>query len=393
MRVSVIGICVVLVCFPPLSFAGLWRIHSIDSRQRGADGVRLADVNGDGLPDIACGWEEARETRIYLHPGRDSVTGQWPQVVAGKSGGVEDAVFGDIDNDGAVDVISSSENQAIFLHWAPRADKKYLEQEAWQTQVLPCSRDVQNWMITVPFQIDGKNGIDLLAAGKSNQVVWFEAPEEPRNLSRWRMHVITESGGWTMGLKAVDMDGDGDRDALLGIRNKHPGVKWFENPGPGARQKRHWRTHKVGPQGTAMGFVEVSDLDGDGYLDVIAPAMGTKAVMVYRGLNNCSTDWQRIEIELPQKRNKGIAVGDIDLDGRDDLVVSQELAEIAWLSCEGQIGSGDWSYHKVATGGKFDDVQLYDVDSDGDIDIFTTDEGGKQVVWCENPLKNNNSQR
>ena len=30
----------------------------IDASSRGADGVRLADVNGDGLMDITTGWEE-----------------------------------------------------------------------------------------------------------------------------------------------------------------------------------------------------------------------------------------------------------------------------------------------------------------------------------------------
>jgi len=29
-----------------------WARHAIDRSSRGADGVRLADVNGDGLPDV-----------------------------------------------------------------------------------------------------------------------------------------------------------------------------------------------------------------------------------------------------------------------------------------------------------------------------------------------------
>ena len=43
-----------------------WRRHAIDGSSRGADGVRLADVNGDGRPDIATGWEEGGVIRAYL---------------------------------------------------------------------------------------------------------------------------------------------------------------------------------------------------------------------------------------------------------------------------------------------------------------------------------------
>lgn len=46
-----------------------WQRHTIDDAARGADGVRLADVNGDGHPDIATGWEEAGLVRLYLNPG------------------------------------------------------------------------------------------------------------------------------------------------------------------------------------------------------------------------------------------------------------------------------------------------------------------------------------
>ena len=33
-----------------------WPCHVVDDSSRGADGVKLGDVNGDGLLDIATGW-------------------------------------------------------------------------------------------------------------------------------------------------------------------------------------------------------------------------------------------------------------------------------------------------------------------------------------------------
>ena len=46
-----------------------WARHTIDASSEGADGVRLADRNGDGRLDIATGWEEGGIVRAYLNPG------------------------------------------------------------------------------------------------------------------------------------------------------------------------------------------------------------------------------------------------------------------------------------------------------------------------------------
>ena len=41
-----------------------WTLHTTDNASRGADGVRLADVDKDGRLDIVTGWEEGGKIRI-----------------------------------------------------------------------------------------------------------------------------------------------------------------------------------------------------------------------------------------------------------------------------------------------------------------------------------------
>ena len=79
----------------------IWKLHVIDNSFSGADGVRLADVNGDSLMDITTGFEEGDFTKVYIHPGHDKVNTPWPSVIVGKTPNVEDAVFADLDGDGA----------------------------------------------------------------------------------------------------------------------------------------------------------------------------------------------------------------------------------------------------------------------------------------------------
>ena len=135
----------------------VWQRHTIDDSSRGADGVRLMDVNGDGLMDIAAPWEQGNVVRAYLHPGHKSADQIWPAVTVGNVKSAEDAVFADLDGDGNIDLVSSCEGntRAMFAHWAPMDTHRYLDPKAWQTERIPaCGK--QSWMYALPMQIDGK---------------------------------------------------------------------------------------------------------------------------------------------------------------------------------------------------------------------------------------------
>ena len=81
-------------------------MHTIDDSSYGADGMRLADVNADGNPDLVVPWEEGGLVRVYLHPGKENVKNHWPMVTVGRVASPEDAVLVDLDQDGAMDVVS-----------------------------------------------------------------------------------------------------------------------------------------------------------------------------------------------------------------------------------------------------------------------------------------------
>jgi hypothetical protein len=195
-----------------------WKRHVIDDSSRGADGVRLADVNGDGWLDVATGWEEGGVIRIYLNPGPAQAHRPWPAVTVGRVKHVEDAVFADLDGDGSVDVVSSCEGQtrSMFVHWAPRERQRLLDEEAWRTEPLPASIGVTMWMFALPLPVDGRHGVDLVAGGKGPgaAIGWFAAPADPRRLEDWKWQPWRPCG-WLMSLVDADMDGDGDRDVVF----------------------------------------------------------------------------------------------------------------------------------------------------------------------------------
>lgn len=78
----------------------------IDASARGADGVKLGDLNRDGRPDLVTGWEEGGVVRVYLNPGKERVKGAWETMTVGKVMDAEEAIFTDLDGDGKLEVVS-----------------------------------------------------------------------------------------------------------------------------------------------------------------------------------------------------------------------------------------------------------------------------------------------
>lgn len=384
-----------------------WQRHIIDKTSSGADGVKIADVNSDGLPDITTGWEEGGFTKVYIYPGFKLVRKKWPSVIVGKTPSVEDAVFADLDDDGAMDVVSSTEgnNKSLYINWAPINPKDYLTADKWKSQVLSASKRNKQWMYCVPMQVDGKNGIDVVVGSKNKnaEIGWFQSPKKARALSKWKWYSIG-SATWVMSMFSRDMDNDGDLDIVVSDRKSGytQGVRWLENPGKIRKQKKAWKNHFIGCQGLEVMFMDLKDLDGDGFEDVVVTEATNRKIWFLKRMDKSGLRWESFPIAIPKyaSKPKSVVVGDIDNDGKQDLVHSFEKAKgekegIYWLSYKNKPIDSNWQWHSISgpKGIKYDKIELVDLDGDGDLDVLTceenygTDSKGLGVIWYENPLK------
>ena len=379
-----------------------WALHVIDDTARGADGVRLADITGEGLPDIATGFEEGGITRVFLHPGLAKAAENWLAVTVGKTPSVEDAVLADLDGDGFKDVVSCCEGKTrtIFVSWSPADKSALLKSEKWTQRPLPASVGRMQWMFATAMHIDGDNRIDLVAAGKNDnaQIGFFLAPPEPRRLDGWMWRAISPVG-WVMSVISADMDGDRDPDIIISDRRGAlRGCRWLENPGPSKAETAPWPCHFIGARDVEVMFMTLADLDGDGLTDVLVSAKKAQ-VLLFRRLDKSGDRWATSRIPYPDNMGsaKGVAAGDIDSGGRTDIVISCEHADppksgLKWLSCEGDPFESEWRGHELSgpAGIKFDRIELLDIDRDGDLDVLTCEERhqgrGLGVVWYENAL-------
>lgn len=384
-----------------------WARHTIDGSSRGADGVRIQDVNGDGHPDITTGWEEGGVIRVYLNPGPLKAAMPWPAVTVGKVKSPEDAVFADLDGDGSVDVVSSCEGKTrtMFFHWAPKSASEFLKADAWETQAVPCTANEQSWMFALPMDVDGRHGIDLIVSSKGSNasIGWLESPADPRDVAAWKYHRLRDAG-WVMSLVAHDMDGDGDPDVVASDRKgTKRGVLWLENPGPKASATgAAWQDHSIGGTGRENMFLDVFNRRDDStvVMSAVKPAglirfqHADKSGAARTKPSSEGPGWSGYTIEIPGDTigtGKSIRSADINLDGHEDLIYSCEQAKgakhgVVWLDMK----PDGLKIRPISgpQGVKFDLLQLLDLDADGDLDVITCEERTNLgVIWYENPAR------
>ena len=129
----------------------------------------------------------------------------------------------------------------------------------------------------------------------------------------------------------------------------------------------------------------VGDLNGDGRLDLIVA--GTKGVIVWYE----SPGWQKhVMVSAGGGWSTDAEVGDIDGDGDQDLVISDwyQNGRIVWLENPGQ-GVGEWTLHVIGQP-RAHDIELADFDGDGDLDVATRQqgkEGDKIEIWIRQQTK------
>lgn len=364
-----------------------WKRHTIDNTSRGADGVRPFDVNGDGLPDLCTGWEEGGVIRAYLHPGHAAVKQPWPAVTVGKVKSPEDAVFMDINGDGAVDVVSSCEGrqQTVFVHIAPKNPEDYLEESAWKTEPIAASENQSRWMFALPWQTKKEKPLELIAGSKSpNGAVGIFRQDDPNT---WSWKKLTDAG-WIMSLMTEDMNQDGHADLLYSDRKgKRRGVYWIDRAG----DPQSTAPKLIGGTDHEVMFLDSADLDQDGFRDVVCSTYGD-TILWFRRTSNVPV-FAQIEIPMPPNTGTGksVRVADVDLDGHNDLVISCGNAGkkhgVMWM----QKREGEWVAQPISgvkQGIKFDLLQLIDLDGDGDQDVLTCEERDNLgVIWYENPAR------
>jgi hypothetical protein len=181
------------------------------------------------------------------------------------------------------------------------------------------------------------------------------------------------------------------------------GLAWFPGGGDSAATEKaddaiHFTERLISDKyGYAYG-IAAADLNGDGYIDLVSsdttddktPSKENGTLYWYE--NDGKGNFTKHVIA--QKENgwfERLAVGDIDGDGRPDVVVVLNRGGgVVWFQNPGKPATQPWKRHVICDGklpGAYD-VTLGDFDGDDRLDVAASSwRGGNQFVWFRNPGK------
>ena len=346
-----------------------WTTHTIATWGAG-DHYRVltADVDGDGDADVVASMHSER-FEVGLLWWENVGAGVWTRHVI--AGGVDAAIaVGDIDGDGDLDVAeNSSGSGGSAIVWFQNAGHG----TDWTGHLIA---DQQGQFRAMPMaDLDGDGDLDAIGHDIGGSTSWFENDGHGEG---WTRHALLPAiGGATpQSMIVADIDRDGDPDLFTSFPTFNGSVEWVENMG-GARS---WVRHQVGTANFPWA-VTVADLDGDGDLDGLAAEQSSDQLIWYENLAAEANVWSAHNVGTLVDEALSLETPDLDGDGDlDVLAPAFHGGDVRWLENVSLHGSACFDPGLPIARLPASSVSSADFDGDGDLDALSA----PPVVWHEN---------
>jgi hypothetical protein len=240
-----------------------------DSDQMALFRIRLADLNGDGRPDVVAtiwnGTTGNGHFRVYLNDGQ----GRFRDTGSRLGGGmIAPITLGDLDGNGTIDAVTTGWRANTVIPGA----SDYCPNRVWLNdgnsrftdsgQVL--DEGAHHLHTTAIADIDGDGHLDLIIG--MTDAPWAKVY---LNDGQGRFSPVQTFGtAWVESLACGDLDGDGLVDVFVGCGAGSPNQVWL-NDGRGRLRDSGVRLTAVHSADVALG-----DLDADGDLDAFVVGFG-----------------------------------------------------------------------------------------------------------------------
>ncbi len=220
------------------------------------------------------------------------------------------------------------------------------------------------------FDVNGDGVLDIVSGG-----FWYEGPDFRK---QHRIGNIMVSGEYYDDFLTVAMDVNGNgRLDIVGGGWFGKTLRWHENP---EDLSKDWPVHEIaecGPIETGRAW----DVDGDGQLEVVPNTPGGPLVFFKLVLdeNGRGTSEFTKHTVYNERQGHGLGFGDINGDGRGDLILVG-----CWLECPEDPLAGEWEFHEEFDLGHASiPVLVADVNGDGLADVIAGQGHDYGLHWWE----------
>lgn len=346
--------------------------------------LRKMDVGGSSSPDLV--YRDTNRGLVWIEMTERGLSGDPLEI----NGDVRfsDAASADLNGDGQRDLVVALPGDDR-ISWLKRTGSgQFAEPETIARLRAPLS--------VTAADLDGDDDRDLAVAateGYSQQVVTIETIGDG---SFGDLSVVDGETEDPVVITTADLDNDGNLDLLVGAQSqgyRSPGsVLAYNNQGDGTFTAPLTVTNKV----VAIRSLQAADLDGDGSVDPIAASEKTPAanhhIAWYPNRLSDTGAFGDPEVLSPLgtvQIAESVAAGDIDGDGRTDIVsTSRRDRRVHWsrnrLQDTTQIGSFSPPASITKAERRTAAIAVGDVDGDGDIDVLSASRGEAALGWHEN---------
>jgi hypothetical protein len=250
---------------------GRFSIHQNIAEGQGdfLQGVTIGSFQtADDREEVLLSWHASHKGLQMLEVPEQPEKEQWPWRHLTDVSQDEALSKGDIDGDGDLDVL-------LGTLWLRN------DQTSWQPVSLTSSKGPPDRNRLADMDGDGR--LDAVVGYEINKLAWYR--QEVSAEKEWTEHIIFEDIVRPMSIGVADMDGDLDLDIVAGEHNlddvKASRLMVFENAdGRG----NCWIKHLVYEGDEHHDGAVLSDLDGDGDMDIVSIGWSHDSVLVYENM-------------------------------------------------------------------------------------------------------------